>query len=128
VYDRYAERPATKVYYKPLMELPPLDLNQKIGEYESLVLIRKRGWKPSKALNNKQKYSFIEEVPRRESPPPPTTSLQESDDTRIVYIIVHCIPIPVLLKATASETMIIALSLPRKDPISSVFKKLTNYF
>ena len=123
MYDRYAEKPAAKVYYKACMELPALDLNQKIGGFQQLVLVQKKGWKASKALNNKQKYSFIEEVPRQES-----LSLQESDHTRIVYIIVHCIPIPVLLKATASETMIIALSLPRKDPISSVFKKLTKYF
>jgi hypothetical protein len=26
-YDRYAERPPKKEYYKPLMDMPPLDIN-----------------------------------------------------------------------------------------------------
>lgn len=33
------------VFYKPSMELPPLEANQEIGEFESLVLCVSKSWK-----------------------------------------------------------------------------------
>lgn len=33
------------VFYKPSMELPPLELKQEIGEFEALVLCISKNWK-----------------------------------------------------------------------------------
>jgi hypothetical protein len=47
------------VYYKPLWELPALDLNQQIGGYESLVLIQKKNWKNLLKNTQKKELEFI---------------------------------------------------------------------
>jgi len=48
--------------------------------------------------------------------------------SRVVYIVIHCIPIPVLLRTTQSQKMIVALTLGQKEPINAVFKEISKYF
>jgi len=33
------------IYYRPLLDLPPLGENQQIGEFDALVLIQKKNWR-----------------------------------------------------------------------------------
>ena len=50
-----------KVYYKPNMELPALELEQEIGEFDSLVLVLKKAFKSKKNVEPKR-YEFLESL------------------------------------------------------------------
>jgi hypothetical protein len=51
-----------RIYYKPLMELPPLDLNQQIGEFEAVVLVQKKNWKNLLDYGSKIDLTFPREI------------------------------------------------------------------
>jgi hypothetical protein len=63
--------------------MPALTHDQEIGEFDALVLVQKRNWKGGKSGSQK-KYSFMFDnyiQPARSK-------------TRLLYVIIHCIPIP----------------------------------
>jgi hypothetical protein len=47
--------------------------------------------------------------------------------TRLLYVIIHCIPIPILLKASLSNCLIIPQNMKLTDPVKALFKHLTLY-
>lgn len=106
------------------MDLPALDLEQEIGEFEGLVLIEKKDWKKRLANSSvrMQHLTFLEDIPIAED-------LQLTQQTdRIIYVIIQCIPIPILLKTTNSRSLIIPISIDQRDPVKNLFKLINAYF
>ena len=47
---------------------------------------------------------------------------------RVIYVIAQCIPIPILEKATVSESLIIPLPMSGDLQVKCVFKAMNSYF
>jgi hypothetical protein len=62
-FDRYADNNTFSTFYKPDWEIPALDENQKIGGFENLVLVQKRGKNKAKIAS----YEFLMQVPFEEN-------------------------------------------------------------
>ena len=52
----------------------------------------------------------------------------EKNDFKLIYAIVNCIPIPIMLKATCTESLIIPIIIQKTEPIKSIFKQINLYF
>lgn len=52
----------------------------------------------------------------------------ESKGFSLIYVIINCIPIPIMLKATSSESLIIPIVLQKTEPIKTIFKQVNLYF
>jgi len=110
-------------YYKADMELRGLDLDQPIGEFETLVLVEKRNWaKIKEKMQNKSKMNFLTRIPDMEGINVPGGDLAQSviemeDQNRLFYVVVQCIPIPLIRKFTSSKSIIIPVILPKRSPL-----------
>ena len=102
-------------FYKPSTDMPALAHDQEIGEFDALVLVQKRNWKGG--ATPQKKYSFMYD-----------NYIQAAKSkTRLLYVIIHCIPIPILLKASLSNCLIIPVNMKLTDPVKALFKHLTLY-
>ena len=73
----------------------------------------------------KKKVKFIEEVQKADF----IDSVQmEKNGFRVIYVIINCIPVPIMLKATNSDSLIIPIVIEKSEPIKSIFKKINLYF
>lgn len=94
--------------YEADTDIPALDHNQNIGEFDALVLVQKRNYR-GPVVTNKE-YNFKQ-----------SWSLEPYQQT--FYVIIECIPMPLMLKV--AKSMVIPMKLDSSDPIKVVFKQLT---
>ena len=69
--------------------------------------------------------NFIHKINELEGLDP---NFEKSHGNRVFYVIIHCIPIPILLKATQSESLIMPISIPLSSPLKDIFGMINQYF
>jgi len=52
----------------------------------------------------------------------------KEDGKRVLFAVIHCIPIPILRKATMSESLIIPVALDGNLRVKQVYRALNSYF
>ena len=98
-------------FFKPDMDLKGLDPDQPIGGFDKLVLVEKKNWQKLKDKMKKAELAFLKEVPQKEQINVPGHDIAQ--DTRLFYVIIQCIPIPLMMKFTSSNSIIVPVVLKK---------------
>lgn len=115
-------------FYKPDMDLKGLDPDQAIGGFDKLVLVEKRNWREIIAKNGQDGYAFIDNIPSLEDVVVPKAGEGHSDEVnRLLYVIVQCIPIPLMRRFTKSDSIIVPILLKKQQTLKQVYKSVNTY-
>ena len=76
---------------------------------------------------------FLTTIPEMEGINIPGNNLEVSaiemdGNNRLFYVIVQCIPIPLIKKFTSSKSIIIPIVLPKRAPLKQIYKCVNKYF
>ena len=52
---------------------------------------------------------------------------QAEEQTRLFYVIVQCIPIPLMKRFTSSNSIIVPVILHRQQPLKQIYKSMNGY-
>lgn len=121
-------------FFRPDMDLKGLDPDQAIGGFDKLVLVQKKNWQEIKDKTKKNELVFIRQVPQMEdiSVPgiDPTMSMDgapSDEETRLFYVIVQCIPIPLMKRFTSSNSIIVPVVLKKQQQLKQIYKSMNGY-
>ena len=73
----------------------------------------------------KKDLTFLEQIPRLEKISPLEV---KREDRKLLLIIIQSIPIPILLRATSSESLIIPFVVEANSSLKDLFKVVNKYF
>lgn len=95
------------------MELPALEQEQEIGEFDSLVLILKKQYRNKKVTPKQFEFN--------------SQTKPWNIDHRVVHVILQCIPISVLQKIIPNGRVLISISVDKNITLKCLYKLLTEY-
>lgn len=82
----------------------------------------------------KTELEFLKQVPQKENIIVPGIGLTANEreapadeQTRLFYVIVQCIPIPLMKRFTSSKSIIVPVILNRQQPLKQIYKSVNGY-
>ena len=113
------------------MDLKGLDLDQPIGGFDKLVLVEKKNWKDIVDKSGKDGLTFLSNIPDSEDVEIPAAvsggAGQPENQNRLLYVIVQCVPIPLMKKITKSSSIIVPVLLKKQQNLKQIYRSVNGY-
>lgn len=111
------------------MDLKGLDHDQPIGGFDKLVLIQCKNWKDIISKNSKNSMTFLEEVPCFEmvDVAAKATDAQNQQINRLFYVIVQCLPIPLIKRLTKTDSIIVPIIMKKQQTLKQLYKNVNTF-